>query len=583
MNEMIKLKIEEWLSPSYDEETKNEIKTLIDKKDEKELEDRFYTNLEFGTGGLRGIIGAGTNRMNIYTVRMATQGLANYIIKKGGKDKGVVIGRDSRLFSDKFAMECANVLVANGIKVYFFNDIHPTPLVSYAVRKKNAIAGIMITASHNPKQYNGYKVFWSDGGQVVPPEDKEIIEEVKKISSIKDVKFIDFDETKKSGIYFEIDNEIDTSYLKDSKNLSLNSQINSTSDIKICYTPLYGTGYKLIPESLKNFGFKNVFIVKEQAIPDGNFPLAPYPNPEIPEAMEVGMKYAKEMKADILLASDPDADRIGVMIKKNEDYILLNGNQIGCLLLYYILSNLKEKQMIPKNGKVVTTIVSTRLLLKIAESFNIKVDEVLTGFKWIAEKIRTYEQTKENFIFGCEESHGYLAGTFVRDKDAIIASSLFAELTAYYNSKGKSVADILDEIYIKFGYFKESQKSIEVKGKEGLDKIKATMESLRKSPPENISEFRLLQIFDLKNKRAFDNVKKTNIPPMDLPSSDVIVMKFSNDCEIIGRPSGTEPKIKFYFSNFKNLSVGQKLDDLKTEVEIIHNKLKEEFLKFLNF
>ncbi|MCX7821114.1 MAG: phospho-sugar mutase [Brevinematales bacterium] len=583
MDANIKARIEEWLTPLYDEETRNEIRSLLDSGNEKELEDRFYTNLEFGTGGLRGTIGAGTNRMNIYTVRMATQGLANYIIRKGGKEKGVVIGRDSRLFSDRFAMESANVLVANGIKVYFFNDIHPTPLVSYAVRKLNAIAGIMITASHNPKQYNGYKVFWSDGGQVVPPEDKEIIEEVKKIASIKDVKVISFEETKKSGLYKEIDEEIDPSYLQESKSLSMNYDINLQSDIKICYTPLYGTGYKLIPESLKNFGFKNIFIVKEQSIPDGNFPLAPYPNPEIPEAMEVGMKYAKEMKADVLLASDPDADRIGVMIRKDNDYLLLNGNQIGCLLLYYILSGLKEKGQLSEKGRVVTTIVSTRLLLKIAEGFNIKVDEVLTGFKWIAEKIRKYEKTNEHFIFGCEESHGYLVGTFVRDKDAVIASSLFAELTAYYKSKGKSVADVLDEIYIKFGYFKESQKSIEVKGKEGLDKIKATMENLRKSPPEKISDFKLLQVYDLKNKRAFDLVEKREITPMDLPSSDVIVMKFSNDCEIIGRPSGTEPKIKFYFSNFKKISDGQKLDDLKKDVENIHNRLKEDFLKFLNF
>lgn len=583
MDARIKKVVEEWLTPSYDEETRKEIQTLLDNGNEKELEDRFYTNLEFGTGGLRGLIGAGTNRMNIYTVRMATQGLANYILKKGGKEKGVVIGRDSRLFSDRFAMESANVMVANGIKVYFFNDIHPTPLVSYAVREKNAIAGIMITASHNPKQYNGYKVFWSDGGQVVPPEDKEIIEEVKKIASIKDVKTITFEETKKSPLYYEIDDEIDSSYLKKAKTLSMNYEINSKSEIKICYTPLYGTGYRLIPESLKNFGFKNIFIVKEQAIPDGNFPTAPYPNPEIPEAMELGIKYAKDIKADILIASDPDADRIGAMIKKNDDYILLNGNQIGCLLLYYLLSGLKEKNILPDNGKVVTTIVSTRLLLKIAEDFNIKVDEVLTGFKWIAEKIRKYEQTGEEFIFGCEESHGYLAGTFVRDKDAVIASSLFAELSAYYNSKGKSVADVLDEIYTRYGYFKESQKSIEVKGKEGLDKIKATMENLRKSPPEKIAEFNLLQIYDLKNKKAFDITNKKEITPMDLPASDVIVMKFSDDCEIIGRPSGTEPKIKFYFSNFKKISNGQKLEDLKKDVENTHNRLKEEFLKFLNF
>ncbi len=576
-------KINEWLNPYFDEETRKEIQALLDKGEEKELEDRFYTLLEFGTGGLRGTIGAGTNRMNIYTVRMATQGLANYIIKKGGKEQGVVIGRDSRLFSDKFAMETANVLIANGIKVYFFDDIHPTPLVSYAVRLKKAIAGVMITASHNPKQYNGYKVFWSDGGQVVPPEDKEIIEEVKKITSIKDVKVVGIENVKKSNLFEIIDEEVDNSYFKDSITLSLNKENNEKSDVKICYTPLYGTGYKLIPQSLKNFGFKNVYIVNEQATPDGNFPTAPYPNPEIPEAMQLGMKYAKEINADILLASDPDADRIGVAIKKGDDYSLLNGNQIGCLLLYYILSSLKEKNALPSSGKVVTTIVSTRLLLKIAEGFGIKVDEVLTGFKWIAEKIRQYEKTGEKFIFGCEESHGYLVGTFVRDKDAVIASSFFAELTAYYKSQGKTVSQVLDEIYSKFGYFKESQKSIESTGKEGLEKIKKTMEDLRKTPPKMIGDFKLLTLYDLKNKKAFDIENNTEIKPMELPSSDVIVMKFSENCEIIARPSGTEPKIKFYFSNSVVLRDGEGLDMLKQRVENIHNKLKEEFLKFLNF
>ncbi len=579
MDEVIKRKIEEWLGPEYDDETKKEIQSLIDTKDEKELEDRFFTELEFGTGGLRGIIGAGTNRMNIYTVRKATQGLANYIGKKEKENKSVVIGRDSRLFSDKFALESAAVLVANDIKVYYFNDIHPTPLVSYAVRKLKATAGIMITASHNPKQYNGYKVFWSDGGQVVPPEDAQIIEEVKKISSLREIKSIPVDKLLNHPLFEIVDDKIDPVYLEEVKSLSLNPEVNKTSNLRVCYTPLYGTGYKLIPESLKNYGFKNIFIVPEQSKPDGNFPTAPYPNPEIPEAMTVGVKYAKEIGADILLASDPDADRIGVMIRKKDgSYDLLNGNQIGILLLYYILNSLKEKNKLPANSKVVTTIVSTRLFIEIAKSFGVEVDEVLTGFKWIAEKIRRYETTEKNFIFGCEESHGYLAGTFVRDKDGIIASSLFAELTAYYQSMERNVAEILDDIYVKYGYFKESQKSIEAKGKEGILEIKLLMEKLRNSPPEKINQFKLLSMYDIKFRKGYDFEKRMELQPLDLPISDVLIMNFSDGCQIIARPSGTEPKIKFYFSTSGKLKEGEDLENAKKRVENIHNILKEDFL-----
>jgi len=574
--------VEEWLNPPYDEETRNEIKKLLEAGNEKELEDRFYTELEFGTGGLRGIIGAGTNRMNIYSVRKATQGLANFIIKKGAKAKGVVIGRDSRLFSDRFALETASVLLANGIKVFYFEDIHPTPLVSYAVRKLGAVAGVMITASHNPKEYNGYKVFWSDGGQVVPPEDKEIIEEVKKIKSINDVKTLPVEILKSHFLFEIIDSKIDPLYLEEVKTLSLNTQINSNSDIKICYTPLYGTGYKLIPSSLKNFGFKNVFIVEKQAIPDGNFPDAPYPNPEIPEAMQTGLKYAQEKGGDVLLASDPDADRIGVMIKNRDgSYELLNGNQIGCLLLYYLLTSLREKNKLPANPKVVTTIVTTRLLIEIAKDFNVSVDEVLTGFKWIAQKIKQYETSGKNFIFGCEESHGYLAGTFVRDKDAIIASSLFAELVAYYKNKGKTMDEVLEEIYLKYGYFKESQKSIEAAGKEGLEKIKNFMEKLRKEPLKNTKSFKLVSIYDIKNKKAFNFEKNCEIEPLDLPVSDVVIMNFTDNCSIIARPSGTEPKIKFYFSTSGKIKDGESLKELKERIENFHITLRNEFLENL--
>lgn len=583
MDDTIRAKLNEWLGPDYDDETKREIQELLDKGDEKELTDRFYKDLEFGTGGLRGIIGAGTNRMNIYTVRKATQGLANYIIKKNGREKGVVIGRDSRLFSDRFAWESASVLLANGIKVYFFWDIHPTPLVSYAVRKLGAMAGIMITASHNPRQYNGYKVFWSDGGQVVPPEDHEIIEEVSKISSISMVKHILPEMIRDHELLEIIDVKIDPEYLNEVKNLSIHPEINESSDIKICYSPLHGTGYKLIPQSLKNFGFKNVYIVEEQSKIDGNFPTAPFPNPEIPQAMEVGVKYAEKIGADLLIVSDPDADRIGVMIRKqNGKYQQLNGNQVGAILLYYILNELKSSSNLPPNPMVVTTIVTTRLILEIGIDFGVKVDEVLTGFKWIAEKIRKYESEGKNFIFGCEESLGYLVGSFVRDKDAIIASSLFCELAAHFKKNGKTIDELLDEIYLKYGYFVESQKSIEMSGREGQEEIKKLMEKLRNNPPDKIGDFKLLRLIDIKNKTGFDFTKNESLSVPELPTSDVLIMEFSKNCRIISRPSGTEPKIKFYFMTNDRISEGENLSALKMRVEKIHTDLKERFIDFLN-
>lgn len=580
MNADIQKRIDEWLSPDYDEATRKEIQSLIDSKNEAELADRFFQDLEFGTGGLRGVLGAGANRMNSYNVRKATQGLANTIIKKGLAAQGVVVSRDSRNFSLEFARDAAGVLAANGIKVYFFEDIHPTPLASYAVRETGSVAGVMITASHNPKEYNGYKVFWSDGGQVISPADKEIIAEVRSIASMKQVKFMEFAELQKSPLFSVIDAKIDPTYLGRVKELSLHPEVIVSSGVKICYSPLHGTGYKLVPASLRNFGFSDVVLVEAQSKPDGNFPTAAYPNPEEKEAMSMGMAYAQEKNADVFLATDPDADRIGVSLRKKDgSYALLNGNQIATLLLYYVLSETKNLGKMPKNPRAVTTIVTTGLLLEIAAHFGVKAEEVLTGFKWIGAKIKGYETTGENFLFGCEESHGYLAGTFVRDKDAVIASSLFAELVAFYKSKGVSAYDLLEEIYLQFGYYRESQKSFTMKGQDGAAEIKQLMESLRKNPPLRFGKYTVLETVDLKTGEVTDRVKNAPAGKWDLPASDVVVFNLSDKAKVIARPSGTEPKIKFYFTTSGKPSAGENLDALRARVDGEHEALKADFVK----
>ncbi len=584
MEPLIQKRISEWLSPEYDESARNEIQALIDKKDEKELTDRFYTELEFGTAGLRGTLGAGSNRMNIYVVRKATQGLANYIIKKGYSGRGVLIGRDSRIMSDEFARETVSVMIANNIKVYYFKDIHPTPTVSFGTRFLNAAAGVMITASHNPKEYNGYKVMWDDGAQITPPFDEEIIAEVRGIISLGQVKHIPFSEAEKSSLFQIVDTIADAAYLEKVKSLSLHPEIIPGCGVKICYSPLYGTGYRLVPESLRNFGFKNIQIVEEQARPDGNFPTAPYPNPEEPAAMELGMKTAKASGADVFIATDPDADRLGVMLKKeNNDYVLLNGNQIAILLGYYIMSQLKETNKMPPKPKLIKTIVTTDTLSSIARAFGVEVDEVLTGFKWIGAKLKEYEKSGYNYVFGGEESHGYSAGTFVRDKDAVISASLFAELTAYYCTKGTSAYRVLEDIYAKYGFYRESQKSVTMKGQDGAAQIKALMQKLRNEAPKKIGAYDVLEMTDLKYGKVCDIVNNRVLPKCEYPSSDVIILKLSDNAKIISRPSGTEPKIKFYFTTYGMLSgTGDKVDDLIKRVDAAHQELKDSFMKSLN-
>ncbi len=571
MNQEIQKRIQEWLGPDYDEETRAEIQALIDAGNEKELEDRFYTELEFGTGGLRGVIGAGTNRMNRYVVRKATQGLANYIYAKGDPQKGIVIGRDSRIMSDVFAMETAAVMAANGIKVYFYEDIHPTPIVSFAVRALGAQAGVMITASHNPKEYNGYKVMWDDGCQVTPPADKGIIEEVRKITSLAQVKHLSFEEAKAKGLIEIIDARIDTLYLERVKTIGIHPEVAASSGVKICYSPLYGTGYRIIPQALKMWGFHDVYVLPEQATPDGNFPTTPYPNPEETEAMTMGMKFAAENGYDIFIATDPDADRLGVALRdRSGKMVLLNGNQIATLLAYYVAT---EKKL-PSNPWMVKTIVTTDLIADIARDHQIGLADVLTGFKWIGLKIREFEKEGKNFVFGCEESHGVLLADFVRDKDAVMGVSVFAELAAFYKSKGTSALNMLYEIYRKYGFYKESQKSLTLSGIEGLSQIKAMMEKLRTHTPKTLGKWQVLEKQDMKTDEVIDMTSGQKKGSTGLPASDVVVLKLSDGAKVVARPSGTEPKIKFYFTT------RGRFDDMAS-VEKDHEALRQAFLAYI--
>ncbi|HPA64408.1 MAG TPA: phospho-sugar mutase, partial [Spirochaetota bacterium] len=539
---------EKWSNAPFDDETRDEIKNLIDSKNEKELEDRFYRSLEFGTGGLRGIIGAGTNRMNIHTVGAATQGLANYIISQGKASMGVVVSYDSRIKSDIFSKDTASILAANGIKVYIFDDIMPTPLCSFAIRELKAVSGIMITASHNPPKYNGYKVYWNDGCQITPPHDTAIIKEAEKVDEITKVKRGNFDDFVKSGMIVLIGKDIQNKYIENLSKVVMNDDIDK--NIKIVYTPLHGTGYKILPEVMKHFGFGNIILEPKQSIPDGNFPTVKYPNPEEKEALELAVKLAENENGDIILATDPDADRMGVGFKdKNGKYVLINGNQIGTMIEYYLLTRLKEKNALPKNGAVIKTIVTTELQSDIAKDFGCAIFDVLTGFKWIGTLMRKFDETGEyKFIFGGEESYGYLPVEFVRDKDAIGACYFFCEMAGWLKSKGRTLADFLEEIYAKYGYYLEDLVSMTFEGKEGMEKIQKIMAFFRNNPPKDFAGCDVERVDDIKNlsKKYIKTSKEEKIS--ELPSSDVIQYFLSDGTKITMRPSGTEPKIKFYFS-----------------------------------
>ncbi len=541
---------EEWLSnPYFDEKTKAELRAIAD--DENEIKERFYMDLEFGTAGLRGIIGAGINRMNIYVVRRATQGLANYIIKQGGADKGVAIAFDSRHMSPEFAEEAALTLAANGIKAYKFESLRPTPELSFTVRELGCIAGINITASHNPPEYNGYKVYWEDGAQFTPPHDKGVTEEVLAIEDLSTVKTTTVEEAVKAGKYQIIGKEIDDKYIAHVKAQVVNQDaIDKMQDsIKIVYTPLHGTGNIPARRVLKEIGFTHVYVVPEQELPNGDFPTVSYPNPEAAEAFELGLKMAKELDADLVLATDPDADRLGVFVKdtKSGDYIPLTGNMSGSLLCEYVLSQKKANGQIPADGQVVKSIVSTNLIDEIAKAYGVELIEVLTGFKWIGQQILKNEKTgKGHYLFGMEESYGCLIGTYARDKDAISATAALCEAAAYYKMKGMTLWDAMIEMYEKYGYCKDAVKSIGLSGIEGLAKIQSIMENLRNNTPAEIGGYKVVSARDYKADTIKD-MATGEVKPTGLPSSNVLYYDMEDGAWVCVRPSGTEPKIKFYY------------------------------------
>lgn len=541
---------EDWISnPYFDEATKAELKAIAD--DEKEVEDRFYMELEFGTAGLRGVIGAGTNRMNIYTVRKATQGLANYIQKVGAKERGVAIAYDSRRMSPEFADEAALCLGANGIKAYVFESLRPTPELSYAVRKLNCIAGINVTASHNPAEYNGYKVYWEDGAQITPPHDTGIMSEVKAVTDYSSMLTMDKEKAVADGLYITIGEEIDRSYMEEIKKLVLHQDaIDAVKDeLKIVYTPLHGTGNIPVRTILKELGFQNVFVVKEQELPDGDFPTVGYPNPEAPAAYELALALARKEDADLVLATDPDADRLGVYVKDGQtgEYHMLTGNMSGCLIGDYIIGQMKEvRGSLPKDGAFIRSIVTTNLADAIADYYGVDLIEVLTGFKFIGQKMLEFERTNQGtYLFGMEESYGCLPGTYARDKDAVAATMFLCEAAAYYKTKGKTLWDAMVDLYERCGYYQDHVESITLKGIEGLEKIQNILGTLRKEPPAAIGAYEVLTVRDYQTDSITDTKTKES-RPTGLPKSNVLYYELADDAWVCVRPSGTEPKVKFY-------------------------------------
>ncbi len=541
---------EQWIAtPYFDEATKEELKSIAE--DENEIKERFYMDLEFGTAGLRGIIGAGTNRMNIYVVRRATQGLANYIAKVDKKSQGVAIAYDSRHMSPEFAQEAALCLAANGIKAYIFETLRPTPELSFAVRHLGCVAGINVTASHNPPEYNGYKVYWEDGAQITPPHDSGIMGEVKAISDWNTVKTMDKAEAEKAGLFEVIGKEVDDAYMAELKKqvIHMDAIQAEGKNLKIVYPPLHGTGNIPARRILKELGFENVYVVKEQELPDGDFPTVSYPNPEAAEAFELGLKLAKEVDADLVLATDPDADRLGVRVKdKNGEYHDLTGNMSGCLLANYEISQRKAVNgSLPEDGALIKTIVTTNLADAIAKGYGVKLIEVLTGFKFIGQQILGFEKSgKGSYLFGFEESYGCLIGTYARDKDAIVATMALCEAAAYYKTQGKTLWDAMIEMYEQFGYYKDDIKSVTMKGIEGLQKIQDIMNSLRQNPPAEFAGHKVVAVRDYKAD-TIKNLETGEVTPTGLPNSNVLYYELTNDAWVCVRPSGTEPKVKFYY------------------------------------
>jgi len=583
MNEEIMRKARQWTAPPFDDSTRKEIQDLIDRGDEKELFDRFYKELEFGTGGMRGIMGAGNNRMNIYTVGAATQGFADYLLGGRSKDeikkRGVAIAYDSRNNSKLFATEAARVLAGNGIKVYIFPDLRPTPLLSFTVRYLNAAGGIVITASHNPKEYNGYKVYSDDGSQVIAPDDAEIVACVGRVDLSGGVRRIEYEEAQKNGLIQELDETVENIYLKKVKSFSegLEKGIEDIiaglqKEIKVVYTPLHGTGITLVPRALTyTSGRNSVICEKAQSIPDGNFPTTPSPNPEETVALKMAIECAKKVGADMVIATDPDCDRMGLAVPdENGAFVTLNGNQIGCLLAYLIATSYRNSNLMPPSPAIISTIVSTELVRDICDDFSIYETDVLTGFKYIAAKIREFEADKShNFIYAFEESYGYLADTFVRDKDGVIGSVLALTLLKYGIGAYGSVMKMLHEIYRKYGMYMEFQRSVMLAGAEGAEKIKALMADLRVNPPDIISGEEVVRIKDYLLQKEIVVPKKSEVPMADLPKSNVLQF-YTSQSKVSVRPSGTEPKIKFYFALKSEVE-----DDVEKTRKWLENRFEE--------
>ncbi len=553
-----------WLESDYfDEDTKNELRKIAD--NEKEIEDRFYKGLQFGTGGLRGVIGAGENRMNIYTVRKATQGLANYIIDEKGQDKGVAIAYDSRMMSPEFARETALCLNANGIKTYLFPELRPTPELSFAVRHLGCIAGVVITASHNPAQYNGYKVYWEDGGQITPPHDKNIMDQVAKVTDYEMAKTMSESEAVAANLFHIIGEEVDALYFEEVKNQIINPEvIANVKDLKIVYTPLHGTGLVPVTTVLEQLGFENVYVVEEQAKPDGRFPTVEYPNPEEKSAFKLALELATQKDADIVMATDPDADRLGLFVKVDcGEYVSFNGNMIGTLIAEYILREKRERDMLPKNAALVSTIVTTDMIKPICKRYGVKFIETLTGFKYIGEQIKFFERDDSYaYMFGLEESYGCLAGTYARDKDACSAVVMLCEVAAYYKSRNMTLWDGMNELYGEYGAYAEDLSYIVLQGKEGLERIDQIMNMLRANAPKQFGDFAVEAVRDYKTGITM-NFETGKVEDTGLPTSNVLYYELQNGAWCAVRPSGTEPKIKFY--------IGAKSNTLERAKELCNN------------